>query len=442
MLAAKSKTAVCFASFVFAAALLLGGCPLDEVAANLGQTIDTQGTDDATGDTISNDQTTVVAMSTWSFVDTNQVDCFDNQGVITCPAIGAAFDGQDSQYAGNPPSYVDNGDGTVTDQVTGLMWQQGFNVVAFADAAATAEVSTLAGYSDWRVPTIKELYSLIDFTGNQGSAPPEMSTPPADAVPFIDTTYFNFEYPSENRYIDAQYISSTEYTAATMGGNATFFGVNFADGRIKGYPQSNPRRSGYYLRLVRGDQYGVNCFVDNGDGTVTDVASGLMWMQVDSGDDSVADAVAGYTYDDGSLNWGEALDFSENLTYASYDDWRLPNAKELQSLVDYTRSPDATGSAAIDPVFDVTQIVNEAGAVDYPFYWSSTSFEPGLDAIYVVFGRGLGYMDLGSGADFYDVHGAGCQRTDPKIGTPSVGHGPQGDVRRVYNYVRCVRDVE
>lgn len=51
-------------------------------------------------------------------------------------------------------------------------------------------------------------------------------------------------------------------------------------------------------------------------------------------------------------------------------------------------------------------------------------------------------MQLTPGLDFYDVHGAGAQRTDPKSGEPSYGFGPQGDVRRVYNYVRFVRDTE
>jgi hypothetical protein len=385
-------------------------------------------------------QTTV--MNPWAVPDTNQTDCFNDSGPIICPTAGDPFFGQDAQYTNHPPSYTDNGDGTVTDQVTGLMWQKAFTVADFADAETTADAATLAGYHDWRVPTIKELYSLIDFSGNQGSAPPEMSTPPADAAPFLDTSVFDFEYPTDGRYIDAQYISSTEYTSTTMNGSATFFGVNFADGRIKGYPQVAPQRFGYYLRLVRGEKYGVNRFLDNGDRTITDQATGLMWTQADSGDHAFAAAVSGYTHADGALNWAEALDFAENLTHAGHSDWRLPNAKELQAIVDYTRSPDATNSPAIDPLFETTTIINEAGDADYPFYWTSTTFEPGADAVYVAFGRGLGYLDLGSGPRFYDVHGAGCQRTDPKIGTPAFGVGPQGDVRRIFNHARCVRDAE
>src|SRR5690606_22243425 len=44
-----------------------------------------------------------------------------------------------------------------------------------------------------------------------------------------------------------------------------------------------------------------------------------------------------------------------------------------------------------------------------------------------------------------DVHGAGAQRSDPKIGDPAdypTGHGPQGDAIRIYNYVRLVRDAD
>lgn len=63
------------------------------------------------------------------------------------------------------------------------------------------------------------------------------------------------------------------------------------------------------------------------------------------------------------------------LEYAGYTDWRLPDAKELQGIVDYTKSPATTNSATIDDAFNSKVIQNEAGEDDYPWYWSSTTHE-------------------------------------------------------------------
>jgi len=388
--------------------------------------------------------------SGYAVVDTGQAKCYDDNGTeITCPAAADFFFGQDAQHIGKAPSYTDNGDGTVTDNVTGLMWQQGpdTNGDGHIDAAdklscdaaiAWLDSFDLGGYSDWRLPTIKELYSLIDFSGLDPSG--YEGTDTSGLIPFIDTTYFDFAYgdtDSGERIIDAQYASSNLYVANTVNdGGVTLFGVNFADGRIKGYGLSLfGSDKTFYVIYVRGNtSYGQNNFADNDDGTITDYATGLMWSQDDS---------------DSGLNWEGALAWVEEKNaenYLGYSDWRLPNAKELQSIVDYNRSPDTTGTAAIDPLFNATSILNEADQNDYPCYWTSTTHAnwtnaPGRYGVYVAFGRAMGYMN-GSWAD---VHGAGAQRSDPKKGDPDefpTGHGPQGDAIRIYNYVRLVRDAD
>ena len=84
--------------------------------------------------------------------DTSQEGCYDDSQEITCPLPGEAFYGQDAQYQGNQPSYQDNGDGTVTDLNTGLMWQKTpGDKVTYDDAVAGADDFSLAGYDDWRL---------------------------------------------------------------------------------------------------------------------------------------------------------------------------------------------------------------------------------------------------------------------------------------------------
>jgi hypothetical protein len=371
---------------------------------------------------------------TYAVVDTGQSTCYNDTSATTCPESGSAFFGQDANYQANEATYLDNGDGTVSDLVTGLMWQQDPGAkMTFSEAAAGADSFGLAGYDDWRLPTIKELYSLIDFSGTDPSG---CQTSECGATPFIDTDYFAFEYGDTDageRMIDSQWATSTVYEGLTMGGNETMFGVNFADGRIKGYPMSDPQgEKGFFVIYVRGNtSYGENAFVDNGDGSVTDLATGLTWQQGDS--------VTG-------MDWSEALDYCEALDVAGSTDWTLPDAKQLQSIVDYTRSPSATGTAAIDPVFDTTEITDESGGSDWGSYWSSTthaSLNSVSNAAYVSFGEALGWMqDPRTGEyELQDVHGAGAQRSDPKTGDAAdypYGHGPQGDVIRIDNLVRCV----
>lgn len=365
-------------------------------------------------------------------VDTKVTEFSSSSQVISEPGAGDPFYGQDATYHGNQPSYTDHGNGTVTDHVSGLIWQKDMGEkITYEDAFLKADSMTLGGYSDWRVPTLKELYSLILFTGRVSGA--------TAISPFIDTDYFIQPLGDPDlgeREIDAQTWSSTQYAGLTMNGDSTVFGVNFVDGRIKGYPKYNPGSNNtlprtMYFRMVRGNPlYGINEFEENDTECISDLATGLMWQKAD----------------DGILrDWEEALAYAESLELGGYDDWRLPNAKELQSIVDYTRSPQSTGTPAIDPLFITTEIKDPDGNPgQYPYFWTGTTHQDGPNpyssAVYIAFGEAQGEMN----GNLMDVHGAGAQRSDPKSGDSDAYpqfFGPQGDVRYVYNAVRCVRDI-
>ena len=392
----------------------------------------------------------------YKVVDTGQIIYYDNRNEISAPVSGEAFFGQDANYPGHQPSYTDNGDGTVTDNVTGLMWSGSADLngdgdiniddkLSHSEALVGADTFSLAGYDDWRLPSIKESYSLFMFTGEDPSGYSGNDT--TGLIPFINREYFDINYgdtDADERLIDAQFASTSVYVGTTMNGDSTMFGVNFVDGRIKGYPMGpmpgQTEDKQFYVLYVRGnDAYGQNDFTDNGDGTVSDLATGLMWEQGDS---------------QLGLDWEAALLLAEtrnNENYLGYNDWRLPDAKELHSILDYSRAPSVTNSAAIDPVFECSTIIDEGGADNYPFYWSSTThanMQNGAWGAYVCFGEALGWMAAPFppfDVTLLDVHGAGAQRSDPKSGDAAdypEGHGPQGDVVRIENYVRLVRDIE
>jgi len=311
--------------------------------------------------------------------DTGQTKCYDDTEEITCPQPGEDFYGQDAQYPCNPQSYTKLGYGgvelddaatswsMVKDNMTGLIWEvkepsdgtppeywdgtpdynnphdadnrytwydnnpatnggdpgtpgDGTDTEDFINALNSAN---FGGYSNWQMPTVKEL-SFIN-NRNLGSNVLTINT---DYFPNTTSSYYWSSTSLVNNPISAWYVTFNS-------GNA-----DYSPKRLYGSIRQ------YAVRAVRGGQCGaVGNFVDNGDETVTDNNTGLMWQQ-DTGPVN--------------YNWKEALSYCENLTLAGYNDWRLPSANELQSLVDYSRY-----NPSIDTIFSNTVS---------SFYWSSTTF--------------------------------------------------------------------
>ena len=228
----------------------------------------------------------------------------------------------DYTYTGTPPSYTDLGNGIVRDNVSGLEWQQESapDKYPWQQAIDYCNNLSLGGHDDWRLPTIKELATIVDMSI-------------AHPGPTIDTTYF---FGTEA----ANYWSSTMFAAYTP----LAWIVDFSYGGFYEYDIT------YYtfVRAVRGGQPGT--FTDtpvlhnNNDGTVTDYSTGLMWQQATD-----------------NQTWEQALYYCENLKLAGYNDWRLPTWKELQSLVDYNTHEPSINST----LFSGTALTS---------YWSYTPF--------------------------------------------------------------------
>ena len=343
--------------------------------------------------------------------DTGQVTCFDNHSTANCQSEGSSFYGQDAHYKSRPTAYRDNGDGTVSDQNTGLTWQKAHNKqrLSHYDAKDDCESLNLGGYSDWRLPSIKELFSIADFSGATTHRY------------FLDSKKFDLAAPGEevlegDRFsthhvaMMGQTWSETTYTGDHLGRSgieAAFF-FNFLDGHLKQAPTLSGNHKLFH-RCVRGKEWGENQFGNTGDGTVGDRLTGLLWQQEDDGKER---------------NWQQSLGYCENLSLAGRTDWRLPNIRELHTIIDYSRH---------NPAIDTDVFVQQDRT---GWFWSSTTHgdSPRM-ASYICFGKCIS-------VDGRDVHGAGAQRSDPKTGSPSQFEslGGQRDQVRINNYARCVTD--
>ena len=297
---------------------------------------------------------------TGSNITTSAVNLPDTGQIIT---YTSTF-GEDSDYAIHPPAYRNNGDGTISDKVTGRMWQQvDGGEMTWESAAAYAATNNLAGYTDWRLPSCHELYGL----SMQGAINPA-----------IDTRYFPVSA--------AQYWWSRDLQAGSTG---IVWVVN-AGGGIGNHPKNETLSAGagytnrFHVRCVRGvsapaTNSPARCLVNNGNGTITDAETGLTWQQGE---------IAAAT------NWEGALQYAASLTLGSNSDWRLPNIKELQSINDETLAY---------PSVDKTYFPGATASR----YWSSTTLHgTSNEAWYLDCQYGLtSYSDKGSNLQVRCVRG-------------------------------------
>lgn len=307
---------------------------------------------------------------------TGQRTCYDMDGNV----IDFAECGQDGDIQAGvvwpKPRFTNNDDGTVTDHLTGLMWiDDGSCLGDMTWPAAMAmvrrfnfngEEKVCAGlsvdYDDWSLPEIRELESL-----------------------------FNSEEPFGNEWLQRNWFKGVEpdgYWAVSPTLNPySAWIMNFDTGEV--LKQSKVKY--YHTLLVRRLEPGPGRpvsdngraddavrFVDNGDGTVTDLESGLMWLKD-------ANCLAEESWEDAML---QVDTFNVDPDYFAcadlavhYQDWALPNRNELRSIVDhYTELPAIPIDFPVDGV--------------EPLYWTSTTV-PGYPSKAYDVHMGWGDMRMG-----------------------------------------------
>lgn len=159
-------------------------------------------------------------------------------------------------------------------------------------------------------------------------------------------------------------------------------------------------------------------YTDNGDGTITDNNTGLMWEKK-SFDESLHDWRFAFEWSGDDAPFGTIWDWLDDINaeggtgFAGYNDWRIPNVRELLSLVDYGRS-----ARAIDPVFHTACepgcTVTTCSCTAHSFYWSSTSFaaDPTVDAWIVEYSLGISH----SVKSFFETDKTGTCELSPCSG--------------------------
>jgi hypothetical protein len=356
-----------------------------------------------------------------SVAQTGQTICYDAAGaVIACS--GSGQDGELKMGVAWPtPRFVDNSvvssaDRTVTDKLTGLIWAKDANLMktrnpAF-DTDATANdgrvtwqhaldyikklnTENYLGHNDWRLPNRNELASLA----HKGQA---------NNFAWLNTQGFTTVQSSG-------YWSSTSFANYT--GNAWIVGMNVGtmgsnDAKYNSYSVWSVRsgQSGTFGSLTLPKTGQTTCsdasgttIACSGTGQDGELQSGAVWPNprfVDNGDQTETDGLSGLIWSKngnpaGTLKtWQAALDYIKTLNssnYLGHNDWRLPNANELESLV-HKGQVDSS-------VWLNTQGFN---SVQSYYYWSSTSHATNTSIAWLVY-MGFGTVDI-NGSVKYNSH--------------------------------------
>lgn len=254
------------------------------------------------------------------------------------------------------------------------------NTQAFMDAVNR---SGLCGYTDWRLPTPRELRSIVHY-GDVGKGVS------------VDRTYFP-NMPVERAYWTAFTYAPDPRAGWVVeigqfdGGGAGHFHSKSGNLEIEGtgdehtllvrgpqaVPLSGPCSAGTARSNVPAST-SVGDFIDHRNGTVTDLSTGLTWRQCPEG--ATGESCAGGAA--ATLTWEDAMAVARSSTFAGYTDWRVPSVKELHSIVE---------TCGYDPALNQSIFPGTPRPQFGSTFWTSTTWaSSGSLAWIIVFDRGGG----------------------------------------------------
>jgi hypothetical protein len=340
---------------------------------------------------------------------TGQTSCWDASGAsISC--VGTGQDGAlQNGLVWPKPRFIDNGDQTISDNLTGLVWSKDGNPAGAAktwqqalDYIKTLNSQNFLGHNDWRLPNINELRSLAN--AQQGDLTAWLNTQgisnvQPDSYWSSDSDDFNtsraWYIGLDSGYVYSNYKTYTLYVWPVRTGQSASL-IIASTGQTGCWDASGVSVScngtGQDGESQTGAAWPTTRFSSNADQTVTDNLTGLIWtkdadLMITRDPTFDNDYVATNNWEssnDGAVSWQHALDYIKKLnneSYLGYSDWRLPNRDELVSLINWQ---------AGYPAVWLNLLAFTNVAADY--YWSSSN-DPFYPTTAWFVDMGSGYID-------------------------------------------------
>jgi hypothetical protein len=335
------------------------------------------------------------------------------------PLVSIPATGQSTSYASGDDGakkkgvawpatrFTDNLNGTITDHLTGLIWLQdascfGPSLYATAIADANQLASGACGLTDgskagdWRMPNVIELESLMDVSeSNPALTAGNPFTHVSEGIYWTSTSYFGGEYGSPEAWTiqmsDGRFINDYVNNVKSSSNNQVW--------AVKGTGNGGAiklQSTGQYVSYLAGDDgsYQIGApltferWVDNGNGTITDTVTGMIWLKMANCiNDTWSNALATVS----TLASGQC-GLTDGSTAGS---WRMPNRNEMQSLADRNVNNEADffdhtylnfdGTTFRPPIF--------TNFMSYQYYWTSTTDAANTSEAWTVFSCDFGIYD-------------------------------------------------